>query len=189
MKTLIFYLIIIVLPTTCVAQVQDTMLYLKLKVEEGIAKLQSVQEIEGDKATLYDDANQWLFESFKSGKSVMQMSDKEQGVIIANAKTHEVFYSGNAEAGRFRYSMRLDFKDNKYRMTIDDIIYERGRMALGEGANYGADYPANWPKMGKKYNAKQWRSMKKQAMKQFNALAVSLYQYMTEKETGTDDDW
>lgn len=187
MRQLVFMFSIIGLPFLLSSQSAE----LELQIENGIATLQKVVEVPGTKDDLFTDARQWLFDTYRSGKAVLELEDKEEGVIIGNGKTGELIYNNvmsKVEAGNFRYSIKLEFKPGKYRLTFNDIYYERGELNIGDGANYGADYPDNWPRMGKKHNKRQWESMKAQALKEFNLIAENLYTYLTEKPEA-DDDW
>ncbi|MCI4648889.1 DUF4468 domain-containing protein [Phaeodactylibacter sp.] len=186
MRLIIIVSAIIVIPSLLFCQDAKSG-KLEIQLDNGLASFQTVYEVEGDKETLFGNAQQWLFETYKSGKSVLELSDKEQGVIIGNGLTNVLYYGRKkSEAGYFSYAIKLEFKEGKYRVTIDNIKYKRGgeMYFLKGGADFADDYPNNWPYLGKKHYKEQWDSMKAQALGEFNLIALNLYNFLT-----SNDDW
>ena len=71
------------------------------------------------KDELFTMLNNWFVASFNSGKSVIQMTDKEQGVIIAKGYLSgvgdRVGFSKSVTVGEY-IIIRLDIKDEKIRL-------------------------------------------------------------------------
>ena len=81
------------------------------------------------------------------------------------------------DAGVFSYDLTLDFKEGKARLTLDNIIYQRGKlsnsMILKSGANLADEYPTNWPTLGKKSMLAHWQQMQATANSELSSLAQS----------------
>lgn len=158
--------------------------------DNGRAMFQLIVEQKGTKDALYLNGKTWVFDTYKSGKAVIQMEDKEGGVIIGNGRTGTLIYKNmgvKVDAGNFKYTITLNFKDGKYRCIIDNITYKKGELLVKEGADYSEEFPHNWSKIGKKYNKKQWGLMKEQALVEFQSIFVSLQEFMNKKPK--KDNW
>ncbi|GAB4486541.1 MAG: hypothetical protein OHK0019_00380 [Saprospiraceae bacterium] len=162
------------------------------KDENGRGKMEITVELPGSKDQLFVKAKEWLFTTYNSGKSVLQMEDKEAGVIIGKGNSCQLIYNNlgiKKDAGYFSYQITIRFKDGKYRCLLDNITYVRGEMVLPDGADIADDFPKEWKRlMAKKYNKKQWDSMKEQAINHFKLLFVSLQTAMSETASKKKDD-
>lgn len=75
-------------------------------------------------AQIYDGVRIWISENFRSGKAVVDLADKENGIIIGNGASH---YPCNGtdcidlEGGTVGYTMRVDVKDEKFRLTFSNL--------------------------------------------------------------------
>jgi hypothetical protein len=76
------------------------------------------------KDPLFTQTVLWIAESFRSAKDVIQLQDKELGTIVANGA-----FDMNIGALSFMpavnvpvsYKVRIDMRDNRYRMTFSDV--------------------------------------------------------------------
>jgi hypothetical protein len=72
----------------------------------------------------------WIAESFRSARDVIQLQDKELGTIVGNgAYDMNVGLSFMPVRIPVTYKMRIDVRDNRYRMTFSDV-----RLMLDGGA-------------------------------------------------------
>jgi len=161
--------------------------------DEGNAVFQFIIEQEGAKDDLYVAGLSWLASTYKSGKSVIEVKDKEGGLIMGNARTKDLYTKvpmtmGKHNVGHFRYSITLNFKDGKYRCIIDNITYENDELilAMSNGADYADDYPENWPKTGTKFYKKKWAELKELANNELLFLYNNLYKFMQNKPKTSD---
>ena len=72
-----------------------------------------------DKA--FTQARRWVAQNYRSADEVIQMSDKENGTLVVNG-VHSFTPAGmltNVE--NFEYSLTLDIRDEKMRLTFDPI--------------------------------------------------------------------
>jgi len=76
---------------------------------------------------IYVEVNNWFIHSFKSGKSVIQLNDKEAGCVIGkgyvDALGSTAGFSNNSEAAAW-VILRTDIKDEKVRVIATIQSYE-----------------------------------------------------------------
>ena len=72
-----------------------------------------------DKSAIFDGAVLWMAENFKSSKEVIDMKDKDIGVIVGNGVVDVKI--GWMVKNPFSFKLKLDVKDKKYRMTFKDV--------------------------------------------------------------------
>lgn len=81
---------------------------------------QQIFEIPGkDKATLYSVSLQWIAKSFRSAQKVIQVSDKDSGMIVCRGSLPGSVLSLLAESVDFL--MNIEVKDGKARMSFSDV--------------------------------------------------------------------
>jgi hypothetical protein len=74
------------------------------------------------KGTLFDQTVLWMAESFRSSKEVIELKDKELGTIIGNgAFDMNIGASFLPVNTPVTFKLRIDIKDNKYRMTFTNV--------------------------------------------------------------------
>ena len=76
------------------------------------------------KPVLFDQTVLWIAESFQSARAVIELKDKEMGVVIGNAAS-EVdvgFVSFLPAMLPIKFKMRIDVRDNRYRLTFSNVI-------------------------------------------------------------------
>lgn len=93
------------------------------------------------KAQIYAATKSWIVESFHSAKAVIQDDDKEVGRIIGHTNVPYVcpynsFICGGLRDDRFNFTMRVDIKDEKIKITLN-------QMYVGAGHLWQADFDAN----------------------------------------------
>ena len=92
---------------------------------------------------IYIEVNNWFIHSFKSGKSVIQLNDKEAGCVIGkgyvDALGSTVGFSNNSEAAAW-IILRADIKDEKVRVIATIQSYEVTK-SMGVGLAIMGAYP------------------------------------------------
>ena len=76
------------------------------------------------KNDIYFSANEWFVNTFNSAESVIQMNDKEKGIIIG--KGYSDVYSKTSLSiiqSKLYYTIKIEIKENKYKFSIYDIYY------------------------------------------------------------------
>lgn len=102
---------------------------LKLPVDEttGLITYKEVVDEPGIKDTLYNRGASWLHTFYKNPWEVAKVRDQSTGLIKIQHqfKIYENDEQGNKlEAGMILYNAKLEFKDNRYRVVVDDFVYK-----------------------------------------------------------------
>ncbi len=83
-----------------------------------------VTELKGTKKELYDKATIVIADIYVSSNDVIRISDIDKGIIVKGVTTHRIPGFGNMPDAIFHYTLKMQFKDNKYRIVIDDLYGE-----------------------------------------------------------------
>lgn len=86
---------------------------------QDVFSVEFVREITMPREQLFNHAALWLAESTASSKSVIELKDKEIGTIIGNASAD--LKIGWGVTMPIQFKLRVDVKDNKYRMTFSQV--------------------------------------------------------------------
>lgn len=96
-----------------------------------------VVEVSGKNADqLYTSARMWFAEKFKSANEVLQMDDRENGVIIGkgNISSDEYYSAGMGIQVQsnwiVKFTIKVMVKDGRYKCDMNDFTVDR--YALGE---------------------------------------------------------
>ncbi|WP_394260791.1 DUF4468 domain-containing protein [Moraxella boevrei] len=95
------------------------------KQVETLSQVQQVVEIPNiSKDKIYSNSKQWVAINFKSANDVIQMDDKESGVLIGKGNFNYpckgwscLGYDGDLVT----FTVKIEVKDNKSRITFSDI--------------------------------------------------------------------
>lgn len=100
----------------------STKLYGILPIENGIATYTGVVQIDSlNKDQLYLQAKKWFVNTYKSAKAVIQMDDKENGLIIGKG-TFVLFSLDNDTY--INHTISIFVKDGRYKYVLTNFIYE-----------------------------------------------------------------
>ncbi|WP_289024337.1 DUF4468 domain-containing protein [uncultured Salegentibacter sp.] len=81
--------------------------------------------IRGDKNELYVKANNWMVENFNSAKSVIQFSDKEEGIVTGKYLLGSVHPDATGSPVKDVFAViRLQVKDEATKITITPEDYQ-----------------------------------------------------------------
>ncbi len=120
----------------------------ELPIKDGKVFYESIDSIKCTKAEAYIKAKTWFANTFNSAKSVIQLDDKDAGVIVGKGFTEKE--AGNAFTGSIPqnvwYTINITIKDGKYRIQIYDVFLKNtdGYTSTAESIN-------KYPKMNKKF--------------------------------------
>lgn len=94
---------------------------------------------EGTKDILYNRAAEWLRVYYVNPTSVVKVLDKVNGKIEGTGRMN-IYYSDkdgkNRIAGLILYELKLEFKENKYRVTLTDFnLKSESRFPLEKWLN------------------------------------------------------
>jgi hypothetical protein len=76
------------------------------------------------KNNIYDQTVIWMAENFKSSKAVVEVKDKELGVIVGNTSVNANISIAKwlpAVYNLFAFKIKIEMKDGKFRMTFSNV--------------------------------------------------------------------
>lgn len=101
---------------------KDSMLMPLLFDKVGIQKVIDVDSAK--KNDLYIRAKLFFAEQFKSAKEVIQLDDKEQGIILGKGLTKISYWNIFSKTYEdLFFTLKFELKDYKFRYTISDITH------------------------------------------------------------------
>ena len=172
MKKLLL-LFILSFPFFCVAQTS-------LKFSEVIES----DEVSSD--ILYSRANIWFVDVFKDADKVIQLKDKENGIIKASPI---VIYNGADDyySGRIEYSITLEFRDGRFRYTFENFTHSGRNINIG---NITTHDEAQFRAMGssKARRNAEWNNIKTVINDEVKFLINGLEKHVS-IDNNENDDW
>lgn len=139
----------ILLTTILVLTFVPTMAQNEMPTKEGKVHYEHVDSIPGaSRIDLYNRARLWLADAFVDSKEVVQVEDKESGLLVGKGSYR--FQQGIIPY-RIKFSVRLDCKDQKYRAQIYDVYILSGTKEQQYTAEFYNE-KKNWDKVKNKVN-------------------------------------
>jgi len=95
----------------------------ELPLKEGKVFYESIDSTPLNKAEAFMKAKAWFVNTFNSGKDVLQIDDKDGGIIMGKGYTQKSvgnFMTGPLEQDIY-YVINITVKDNKYRIQLYNI--------------------------------------------------------------------
>lgn len=119
-----------------------------LPMKDGKVFYETTDSTTGTESELYIRARSWFVNTFNDANAVLQMDDKEDGIIMGKGATK--YDAGNIITGPFpmylHYTININVKNNKWRIQIYDIY---GAPPRSE-ATYIPEELLKYSKMNKK---------------------------------------
>jgi hypothetical protein len=182
MRKLLITFIILIL-TTILCHAQDFSRLTK-NDKTGLVTITEVVELEGfSKDEIYTKTKLWIAQSYKSPQDVLQLDDKESGVIVIKG----IFEISPAYV---HYTFTIKIKDGKMKLDTNHIYSD---SSVGN-ANYGWGYAEEWID-GKANGYKQPKGSLKRLSNIANSTVDSinsLYDRLEQsikKPTYEDEEW
>lgn len=99
-------------------------------------KIERVVQMQGyEKDYIYDSVRMWIAENFKSAKKVIEYEDKDTDTIIGNGNIRYLCQGIDCMAvdakWRVFFTMRVDVKNEKIRLTFMNLKYDSGQFKTG----------------------------------------------------------
>lgn len=107
------------------------------KVDNPTAEIVEIVEVDLAKEKIYNLSLQFIAENFRSAKAVIEYQDRETGRIIGNGSTTVSDGLMNRPA---TFTMIIDVKDNKYRITYKSLMYQPGTAMPWKPIDYAVPY-------------------------------------------------
>lgn len=148
-----------------------------------------------NKADIYAALRGWVATSYNSAQDVIQMDDKDAGIIICSA-LFEYSYGKmqyKAYEGVIKYTLKLQIKDGRFKAEVGNIIHQNNR-GNAEKCNLGAITTAETytdKGLQKKFDNNVWNDIKMKseeyAKNIFNRLKVAASE--AKPLNDTSEDW
>jgi len=108
---------------------------LLIPLKNGHIFYEETREVNASKDDIFHNARKWFVNNFPKEKSVLQMEDKEDGIMMGKAQYLYSFSSGVKSVYVTMYfTLNLEIKDGKYRIQIYDLFgHEAKRDHLLDG--------------------------------------------------------
>jgi hypothetical protein len=148
MRALISILIITLSAIATSAQVATA---LEMPVDEttGLITYKEVVDEQGIKDTLFNRGASWLHTFYANPWEVAKVRDQSTGLIKIQHQFRIYDFDGQGnktDAGLILYNAKLEFKDNRYRVIIDNFVYKQvSRYPVEKWLDKTApDYDVKW---------------------------------------------
>ncbi len=132
---------------------QDALTYSKIISTDSVGK-----------AKLFSIINEWFATTYNSANDVIQMTDKEEGVIIGSGS---MSYSYGKMAyqcyeGFIKYTIKVYIKDNRYKVELTNFIHsvKQGNSSLCSLGTITNSEEFTTTGMSKNYHNTTWNDIK-----------------------------
>lgn len=157
----------LLLTTTLSLMAQDNLTFEKVIETDSVGK-----------AMIFANINDWFASTYKSANDVIQMADKEAGIIVGNGSMSYSFggFSYLCYEGYLKYTIKVYVKDNRYKIVLTNFIHSV-KAGNGPQCALGVITTADvytTTGMTKKYQNNVWNGLKDKAEKFSNEIFMSL---------------
>jgi hypothetical protein len=147
MRTFISVIAFLLLTTGTIAQVES--FTVPVDSVTGLVTYKEVVEEPGTKDTLYNRAASWLHTFYANPWDAAKTRDQSTGLIKIQHQFRIYDTDGQGiktDAGMILYSAKIEFRENRYRVQVDNFIYKQlSRYPVEKWLDKKApDYNPNW---------------------------------------------
>jgi hypothetical protein len=148
MKALLSILIVTFALMTASAQ-EEASLNMPRDEVSGLITYKEVINEEGNKDTLFNRCSTWLHTFYSNPWEATKVRDQSSGIIKIQHqfRIYDIDELGNKQdAGMIMYNARIDFKENRYRVVVDNFILKQvSRYPVEKWLDQSApDYNEKW---------------------------------------------
>jgi hypothetical protein len=148
MKTILSILIVAFGLLTASAQ-EEASLNMPLDEVTGLISYKEVINEEGTKDTLFNRCSSWLHTFYANPWDAAKVRDQSTGIIKIQHqfKVYDYDDLGNKQdAGMILYNAKIEFKENRYRVVVDNFILKQvSRYPVEKWLDKSApDYNVKW---------------------------------------------
>lgn len=158
MKSLLFAILILTVQVSSGQEIEN------LVVKDGKVLYEKVDSIQAIAKDLKTRSEMWFAEAFRDSKEVIQSTSDNTIIGKGNFSFEQAMVPF-----LIKFSVKVDVKDNKYRIQFYDITYREGRQGATK------DYEGLNEKKGRE-------KLKNNISSQFNSLIESYQKAMTKKD-------
>lgn len=167
-----------------------SILLMTLSYSQTNFKWDKVDTISLNKNELYSRTKMFIGETWKSAQDVIQNDDKEGGaVLVKGLSIQNMFYQMNDHRWTFSYSVKFLFKDNKYRIVVEDVFCQSARAGIYDWPRMPvADtYPTEKGLKITGVNQERYLQLMSALKMELQSIVDSYEKYLKKDET--DGDW
>lgn len=180
MKKLVLLISIIISSTSAYSQTESSIF--PLNSETGEIYYSEVIEVNSmPQSDLFLSAKTWFVDAFKSANDVIQLTDKEEGIIIGKGNT-------DVELGLIQFTFKVLTKDGKYKYEVYNIKYKLLETQFAQPTNdLNNEKPGGGWSLG--IGKGRWKKIKTKASNDIQGLIISLKKEMSKSKIENKDDW
>jgi len=107
---------------------QDPEINMPIDEKTGLITYQEVINVTGTKDELFNRGSSWLHTFYANPWEATKVRDQATGLIKIEHQYKVYDYDENGvktEAGMILYKLKLEFKENRYRFTIDELLLKQ----------------------------------------------------------------
>lgn len=140
------------------------------------------------KLDLYLRAKEWLAQYYNSSKDVIQVDEKEQGMIYGRG-AFQIYIQqlGAVNFGHVNYDIKIDVKDGRYKYRITNFVHDN--TYAKNGIACGGILENEKPACGWQMFTKDWNSLKAQSYNKTLSVIKSLKTFMAETSKKSNETW
>ena len=110
-----------------------SILFMTFSYAQANFKWDKIDSIAKNKNELYSLTKMYIGETWKSAQKVIQNDNKEGGaILIKGLSVQSLYYQMDDHEWTFSYTVKFLFKDNKYRIVIEDVYCQSARTTYYE---------------------------------------------------------
>lgn len=149
---------------------------------ETITEIQQIVDFKDlKKDAIYAASRQWIATRFKSANNVIQLDDKENGVLIGKGNIDypckgTAWQCGGYTDTLINFTVKIEAKDEKSRVTFSDLVHHNPKVIIG-----GKPYDTTIEQLGKYDHLKEVRD-------KFNSIFAD-YKQEVLKVNNDSKDW
>jgi hypothetical protein len=179
MKKVLFVLLLV---ATSLANAQEKLSFEKVIPVEGV-----------DKQTLFVGIKEWIGLNFNSAKSVIEVEDKEAGLIVgkSNIEYEKSTFGYGCYGGWLNFNIRIQCRDGRFKVELTNFVHEI-KKGNSDGCQLGLLTTATeYGKGGlqKKFNNNVWKDLKEKAETLSLVYFTDLSRIDFNGVSDNNDDW
>ncbi len=152
--------------------------------EVSIFKILELPEL--SKEQIYSNTKRWIAINFKDSQEVIQLDNKEDGLIICKAVfTVSISSFGQKPGGHVYYDLIFQIRDNRMRVEVTNVYHSTKLIpnSVGSGGNLANERPECGSFM---LPMRNWNDIKEQSLVFFESITSDIEKNLLIQ---VDDDW
>lgn len=176
------FLLVVSLSLSIILLSQEELMDIPIVEETGKIQFQEVIDEKGKQDELFNRSIYWLNHFYKDPTRVTTIRDVPSGKIVGQHQFRIYYYVDDSikrPGGMVKYTFTLQFKDEKYRYTFDELLL-KAQTNVGVEKWLNKEDPAYDPR---------WDDYLQQIAKYVNDWSTSLKEKMKPEPEKKEDDW